>query len=155
MRYDMSLESNMRALVNNSLFSVMEVEARRLMAFSSEQMTFRQGDVIFKQGDKSDAGYFILNGSVELRRDHNGQFVSQIVGRHFLIGEMAMISETIRPTSAFAREKIDCIKISRTVFHKVLREFPDTAITIKRLIEKRVTIVIDQLSNSFSSFFHL
>lgn len=145
----MSLESNMRALAQNPLLSIMDNEARQFIAFSAEQMVFRQGDIIFRQGDRSDAGYFILNGSIELRRDVEGHYDAQLVGRHFLIGEMAMISETIRPATAFAREKSETIKITRPLFHKVLREFPDSALRIQGLIQKRVGTIINELSQNF------
>jgi CRP-like cAMP-binding protein len=146
----MSLESNMRALAHNPLLSMLDTDARKLLAFSSENVTYRQGDIVFKQGDKSDAGYFILNGSMELRRDQNGHKSSEIAGQYFLIGEMAMISETIRPVTAFAREKVEAIKISRLVFHKVLREFPESALQVRTLIQNRIGHMLDALDKSFS-----
>jgi CRP-like cAMP-binding protein len=147
----MSLESNLRALAHNPLLSVMDVEARRLIAFSSEILAYRQGDIIFRKGDKSDAGYFILSGSIELRRDQAGAFESEIAQKYFLIGEMAMITETARPATAFARERTEVIKITRAVFHKVLREFPDSALQVRMMIEKRVGYVINELSHVFQS----
>ncbi len=144
----MSLEENLRCLSKNSLLATMQVDARRLVAFSCEVVELRPNEVLFRRGDVSDGGYLVLSGSIALKRDEFGGPSPHLAKRFFLLGEMALISETTRPVTAVAQEKTELLKISRTLFHRVLREFPDSAISVRNLIESRLKDFTSQLRES-------
>jgi CRP-like cAMP-binding protein len=54
-----------------------------------------------------------------------------------LLGETALLSETRRPATAMAREDSTVVRISRTMFLKMLESYPDAAQRVRDLIAER------------------
>src|SRR5665213_2455963 len=120
----MSLGDDIRNLSRIPLFGELEPEALRLIAFAAETRILRAGHVLFHRGEESDCGYIVLTGSIALDVAGDGTPAGQIVGPHTLIGEIALISPTERPVTAIAREPSTVLKVSRALFHRMLKEFP-------------------------------
>lgn len=134
----MSLSDDIRNLNRIPLFSELEPEALRLIAFAGETRILRAGDVLFHRGEASDGGYIVLTGSIALDAAGDGSPAIQIVGPNTLIGEIALISQTERPATALAREPSTVLKVSRTLFHRVLKEFPLSAQRLRAVIQTRL-----------------
>jgi CRP-like cAMP-binding protein len=131
-----ALEDDIRRLSRISLFRALETDALRLIAFGAETRILRAGDILFRKGERSDAGFIVLSGSVALDAKSDGSPPSHIVRSESLIGEVALLVETERLATAMAREPSTVLKISRELFHRVLREYPDSA---KRLRAARTS----------------
>jgi CRP-like cAMP-binding protein len=54
-----------------------------------------------------------------------------------LLGESAMLAETKRPATARAREDSTVLRISRSMFLKMLDGYPDAAQRLRELIASR------------------
>ena len=50
-----------------------------------------------------------------------------MVGRGTLLGELALLTETVRPVTATANEPSTVLRIPRTLFLKMLEGYPDAA----------------------------
>jgi CRP-like cAMP-binding protein len=133
----MALDNDVRNLARNPTFAELEPEALRLIAFSAETRILRAGDVLFRRNDPSDGGFFILSGSIALEASDHGAVASQIAGPSALIGDLAMITATLRPATAIAREPSSVLKISRQLFHRVLLEFPLSAERLRQAFAAR------------------
>jgi CRP-like cAMP-binding protein len=57
-----------------------------------------------------------------------------------LIGELALVTETVCAVTAVAAEPTTVIRISRNLFRKVLEQFPGTA----RIMRDRLTVRANQ-----------
>ena len=66
--------------------------------------------------------------------------------RDDLIGELALIVDTVRPASAIVREPCAVLKISRHVFRRVLEEFPELAERVHAHCEAKLRNMTDELS---------
>jgi CRP-like cAMP-binding protein len=100
--------------------------------------------VLFRRGEASDCGYIVLSGSIAL--DTAGaSSPDTIVRRDGLIGEVALITETVRPVTAIAREPSTVLKVPRTLFHRVLQEFPRSAARIRAGMSKRLAGFVQEL----------
>jgi CRP-like cAMP-binding protein len=130
----MALEDDVRNLARNATFAVMEAEALRLIAFSAETRILRAGDVLFRRDDLSDAGYVVVSGTIALDGAGEGAAGALLVRAPGLIGDLALIVETRRPASAVAREPSSVLKISRSLFLRVLQEFPNSAERIRCML---------------------
>ena len=62
----MALDDDIAILSQAPLFNLLERDALRLVAFASESRTYREGDVLFKRGDRSDGGYVVSRGTIAL-----------------------------------------------------------------------------------------
>lgn len=141
----MSLDEDFRRLSRIPMFSELEPEALRLIAFSAETRILRAGDVLFRRGEPSDCGYIVLSGSIAFDVSGHGGPAGNIVGRDGLIGEIALITETARPVTAIAREPSTVLKVPRTLFHRVLQEFPRSAARIRAGMSARLGAFVQEL----------
>jgi len=141
----MSLSDDIRNLSRIPLFAELEPEALRLIAFAGETRILRAGDVLFHRGEASNCGYIVLTGSIALDAAGDGSPAVQIVGPNALIGEIALISQTERPATALAREPSTVLKVSRSLFHRVLKEFPVSANHLRTAIQARLVDFTQEL----------
>jgi CRP-like cAMP-binding protein len=141
-----SLDNDIRQLALAPIFDGLDFEARRLLAFSAETKILRAGDVLFRRGEKSDCGYFVLKGSIALDFSGDGGRAVMIVGPNRLVGERALLAETDRPATAIAREPSTVLKIARHLFLRVLNEYPQAAEQIRRAFAARLAGFVDELS---------
>ncbi|MGO8737384.1 cyclic nucleotide-binding domain-containing protein [Rhodoblastus sp.] len=133
----MSLGSLIDALKRLPLFADFEVEALRLLAFAAPQVEIPQGEFIFRRGDRLDAGYYILSGTIRLSDDAaNGR--DKIVGPGALIGSRGLLSDSEAGFSAIAQEKAVALKLSHVLFRRVLTEFPASAAALKQSLVRDV-----------------
>ncbi|CAF0947090.1 unnamed protein product [Didymodactylos carnosus] len=82
---------------------------------------YNAGEIIIKQGDKADCMYFIENGNVRIEIQQNGMKQSmKDLGPGKYFGEMALIADQPRTTSAVAIDKTRLAQLSRHAFERLL-----------------------------------
>ena len=148
----MSLEDDLRNLSRIPIFAAMEPDARRLIAFSAETRILRAGDVLFRRGEPSDGGYVLISGSIVLDDSDDIRAGTELTVPFTLIGEVALISETARSVAAIARHPSTVLKISRTLFHRVLREYPSNAEKIRGMLSARLGTFLGELNKARSEW---
>ncbi|MBX9992522.1 cyclic nucleotide-binding domain-containing protein [Phreatobacter oligotrophus] len=121
----MALDDDIALMARVPLFASLGDEPVRLLAFSAETRFLGAGDVLFKEGQAADSGYVVAAGRVTLESE--GEIGEFIAGPGSLIGEIALIIETLRPATATARDPATVLRIPRSLFRRVLTEFPDAA----------------------------
>jgi CRP-like cAMP-binding protein len=100
--------------------------ALRILAIGAEARYVHQGEVLFAVNEVSDGGYVIQEGSFRL--DSGSNSIGEVIaGPGTLLGELALIAETKRPATATAREPSTVIRISRSLFLKMLEGYPEAA----------------------------
>jgi CRP-like cAMP-binding protein len=102
--------------------------ALRILAIGAESRYIHSGEVLFNAGDPADAGYVVQDGSFGLKPQDVPNIREEIVaGPGTLLGAMALLTETTRPATATALEPSTVIRISRSLFLKMLEGYPDAA----------------------------
>ncbi len=137
----MALEDEIDQLQSNPVFALFDVEALRLIAFSSETRFLRKDDILFREDELSDGGYFILSGSLAL----SGSAGAEIHGPGALVGETALFTETQRPATAVALETTTVRRIPRQLMRRVLAEFPASTARLRTILHDKVASVSAQL----------
>ena len=117
-----------------------------MIAFSAETNILKTGDILFRAGENADCGFFVVSGSFLLEGRAVSQHSSKIVGPHTLIGEAALITEAVRPVTVTAQEPSTVLRISRSLFKRVLNEFPDSAAKAAILIAQRLRLLAQELA---------
>src|SRR4051794_1477597 len=110
--------------------------ALRILAIGAESRYVHQGEVLFNAGDNTDCGYVIQEGSFTLTSTVKA-VGEVIVGPGTLLGELALIAETKRPATATASEPSTVIRISRSLFLKMLEGYPHAAHVMREQIVAR------------------
>ncbi len=123
----MALKDDVRDLAEIPTLRELEPDALRLIAFAAEILIIPRGQTLFRAGDASDGGLVVLGGSIALTTPGSP---SVVVRPPSLIGDMALLIDTIRPCTALAIETVRLMKISRTLFNRVLSEHPGSAVRL-------------------------
>ncbi len=144
----MSLDDDIRNVARIPLFGDLEPEAQRLIAFGSETRILRAGDILFRRGEKSDCGYIIQSGSIFFQVEEGGVPRDRVFGPNTLIGETALFTETERPVTAVAREPCTILQVPRALFGRVLREYPASALTLRRKLSGRLDELLGALERA-------
>ncbi len=141
----MSLEDEISLLSELPILSELDAEALRILAFSTDNRSLQAGETLFRRGDRSEGGYFVLSGSLSIYREEEAVKDTGVVGAGGLIGEMAMIAPTENAATAIAREPSIVLLIPRSLFQRILREYPGSAVRIRSVIEKRLALFMQDL----------
>ncbi len=131
--------AEVRVLRAVPIFSDLDTARLKLLAFTSERMTFATGDVLFRQGDESDAAYVLVAGTADIVIEADGGPVRiSSVAENAIIGEMGIVTGEPRSATIVATSPIDALKLRKDVFLAVLAEFPTMALSVTRLMVKRL-----------------
>jgi CRP-like cAMP-binding protein len=147
----MSLEQEVELLRQFPIFTRMQPAMLKLLAFSSERLTYSPGQVMFKAGDMGDAAYIVIEGDVEISvPTPRGPIIINKLGRNEIIGEIAIFGDVPRTATATALTKLETLKISKELFTKVIHESPDAAIELIRVLAARLANTTAQLTRTMS-----
>jgi CRP-like cAMP-binding protein len=111
--------------------------ALRILAIGAESRYVNDGEVLFNAGEPADAGFVVQQGAFNLTAHPSEGGDSVTVGRGALIGELALLTETVRPVTAIAREPSTVLRIPRTLFLKMLEGYPDAAKSLRDFLATR------------------
>jgi signal-transduction protein with cAMP-binding, CBS, and nucleotidyltransferase domain len=121
------------------VFHLMDYDALRLFAFAGEHRTLRTGEVLFREGDKSDGGFVVMRGAIVVVPPGGHQdFVAEAGA---LVGQTALFSRTLRRGTATAREFSTVLRISLILMRRVLQEFPSAAEAIQRSLSVELSML--------------
>ncbi|MAS06331.1 MAG: cyclic nucleotide-binding protein [Ahrensia sp.] len=124
----MSLEDDIRILSGVTLFEDLSSEQLRLLAFGAERIRLAKGRELYREGQSAECGFIIISGAVDLFRETpRGRHVVKKVVPPMVLGELALITETARLTGAVAAEDSEVMRINRSLFRRMLEEYPQTA----------------------------
>ena len=97
------------------------------------------GAVLYYAGDLADAGYVVQEGSFLLEPDRPGTGEEITVERGTLLGELGLITDTIHTATATAQQSSVVIRITRTMFLKMLEGYPEAARKLRDAMAQRVS----------------
>lgn len=143
----MTIEDDIAFLERVPTFAQLGFSALQIVAIGSETKQLEDGEVLFRAGETADAGYVIQEGSLKLtKHDPRRSDPSITLGPGVLIGELALVTETVRPVTAIAAEPTTVIRISRSLFRKVLEGFPEAARLMRDRLAERANQATEEIS---------
>jgi len=134
-----SLNEEVNLLRKIPIFANIEPSKLKLLAFTSERLTFAPGQVLFHQGDMGDAAYIIIEGEAEVVIDTTvGPMTVATVGRNEIIGEIAILCDVPRTATVTASTRLVTLVIDKDLFFRLINEFPQMAVEILRELAQRL-----------------
>jgi CRP/FNR family cyclic AMP-dependent transcriptional regulator len=134
-----NLNEEVELLKGVPIFAKIEQSKLKLIAFTSERMTFPAGQELFHQGDHGDAMYVILDGVADvLIETPAGQIAIAELKKNGFVGEIALLCDVPRTATIKAREQLVTLKISKDMFYRLVAEFPQMAVEVMRTLAHRV-----------------
>jgi CRP-like cAMP-binding protein len=98
-------------------------------------VSYRAGEVIFRQGDPGLGFFVVVSGRVSIA--HGGTEAAQL-GAGGFFGEMALLDSYPRSATVTALDDTRCLSVKRSDFVRELRAQPDLALQILAILSKRV-----------------
>jgi CRP-like cAMP-binding protein len=129
----MSIDDDVALLERVPTLRLLGRESLRMLAIGSEQRDVPRGDFLFQQGDDADSGFVVQRGGFRIDDDAGAELTA---GPGTLLGELALVMSMKRPSSATALEYSTVIRITRSLFQRVLESDPAAA---RRLRDEFVT----------------
>ena len=142
----MSIEDDIAFIERVLVMRMLGRPALRILAIGAESRYVHQGEVLFSAGDTTDCGFVIQEGSFVLSSAAKG-VPDTLVGPGMLLGELALIAETKRPATATAREPSTVIRISRSLFLKMLEGYPEAANILRDQISARARSALAEMTD--------
>src|SRR3546814_708722 len=128
------------------LFANVELSKLKLLAFTSERVTFRAGEVLFHQNDIGSSAYIIIDGEADVIVERpSGPLTVARVRQNDFVGEIAILCDVPRTATVVARTDLTTLCISKDLFFRMITEFPQMAIAIMRVLANRLEMTNRQL----------
>ncbi|MFZ2490439.1 MAG: cyclic nucleotide-binding domain-containing protein [Thermoanaerobaculia bacterium] len=126
-------------------------EMKLLATFSSEER-FRDGSIIFREGDQGDKLYIVLGGRVRISKfiPGVGEEALAVLDRGDFFGEMALIDEMPRSADAKAHDgDTTVLSIDRATLNEILSMDPNASLQflnlLCRMISRRLREINDKI----------
>jgi CRP-like cAMP-binding protein len=138
----MTIEDDIAFLERVPVLRRLGAPALRILAIGAESYSVEAGHVLFTAGEPA----VIQRGSSNLRpaRPRDAEVTAE---PGTLLGESALLTETLRPATATAREDAVVLRISRTMFLKMLESYPDAAQRLREVIAARTDQWAREMAN--------
>ncbi len=125
------------------MFAGIDRSKLKLLAFTSDHATFQEGQYVFRQGDRGDNAYVIIEGEVEVVLESlSGPRVLAVLGANQVFGEMALLSKVPRTTSIRARSASRMVVIASDVFLRLVEENSAIAGNMMRTLANRLATML-------------
>jgi len=136
---DVGLNEVVGILQRIPLFAGIDRSKLKLLAFTSEHASFDKGQYVFRQGDRGDNAYVIIEGEVDVVLESiGGPRIVAVLGRDQVFGEMALLSNAPRTTSIRARGAVKAVVIASDVFLRLIEENSAIAANMMRTLAGRL-----------------
>jgi CRP-like cAMP-binding protein len=120
----MAIEDDIALFARVPALSLLGMSALQVLAIGAEQRDFGFGEKLFVEGEPADCGYIVRHGAFRVA-SKDGQ--EAVAGPDVLIGELALMVPMARPATATALEQSSVLRVSRSLFQRVLESHPEAA----------------------------
>ena len=111
----------------------------------TEEERLGKGTLLFERGDKGDYFYIIVTGEILI---HIGETELTRHGKGEYFGEMALLDDSPRSSSATAAEETLLLKINQDNFLDIMMEHKEVRRSIMRILNERSRRLTDQYAET-------
>ncbi|XP_010170353.1 neuropathy target esterase, partial [Antrostomus carolinensis] len=125
----------------------------RQMDFAIDWMAVEAGRALYRQGDKSDCTYIVLNGrlrSVIQKGSGKKELIGEY-GRGDLIGVVEALTRQPRATTVHAVRDTELAKLPEGTLNNIKRRYPQVVTRLIHLLSRKILGNLQQLRGPFAS----
>lgn len=124
----------------------------------AERIVYKSGDLIIEENKPGDAAIVIVTGDAVLLREGSDATAAEPVAEGSIVGELAMLVETIHSATVIAKGQVRALRLTRTEMHALMAEDLKLADHMAEKITARLRVLaselraIDQALEEISAF---
>jgi small-conductance mechanosensitive channel/CRP-like cAMP-binding protein len=133
-------ERGLAALAGVELFRTLTPEERASLAPHLQQVPYTAGETVTRQGAVAHWLYVLCSGKVEIRRHLTEGDVAKAVATidaPGFFGEMGMLTGEPRRADVVALTDVECYRLDKTGFERILHDRPEIAAQISGTLARR------------------
>lgn len=135
----MTIETEVESLRKVPLFASIDPAKLKLLAFISQRVTFRDGEILCRQGEPGEDAFIILSGKADVlvAAGEQERKVAE-VKENDIVGEIAVLCDTPRTATLRAQGELVALMIGKEPFLRLLQDFPSVGLEIMRVLARRL-----------------
>ena len=135
----MGLAEEVEILRRIPLFANIDPAKLKLMCFASERVTFKDGEVLCRQGETGDSAFIILDGTADVQVERReGTMSVATLTKNDIVGEIAILCDVPRTATVVAKGELTTLKVTKDLFFGLVKDFPEIGIEIMRVLAHRL-----------------
>jgi CRP-like cAMP-binding protein len=143
------LNTEVEMLRRIPLFSRIEPSKLKLLAFTSEHVTYQDGQILMRQGEIGAEAFVLLEGRVAVTIDSpEGEVTVAELGNNEILGEIAILCDVPRTASVKALGEVKTLRIRKEQFLQLIAQFPQMGIEIMRSLADRLSVTTMELADA-------
>jgi NTE family protein len=131
------VESSADFLANVPIFSELPPAIRQALADQTHPVRVEAGSWLFHEGESAEVMYVIRTGRLEVVDEGAGTVIREL-GRGDAVGELALITASVRSASVRAARASDLVAIDRTRFDELLHSSPELSLGLTRVLGEQL-----------------
>jgi NTE family protein len=130
-------ESAADFLARTPLFSGIDPELHKQLAANSHTRHLAAGQWLFREHEPGDALYVVRAGRLEVVDEVAGAVIREL-GRGDALGELALLTDSLRSASVRAARATDVIAVGRADFTELLHSSPALSVALNRSLGRQL-----------------
>jgi CRP-like cAMP-binding protein len=127
-----------RALAATPLFAGMPSDALQALVANLQLVSLGQGELLFREGDPSDALYVIAEGELSVQAEGPPRVETSRLGPGTFIGEVALMTDQPRSATVVCVQPAELLRIDRQTLSLVLANHGDVLRAVLRFVRDRL-----------------
>ncbi|MDA9314732.1 Crp/Fnr family transcriptional regulator [Alphaproteobacteria bacterium] len=142
----MSVNKEAELLKDLPLFNKVDLAKLKLLAFTSERLSYDDNQIIFNEGDPGDAAYIILSGTAVVSITQGSKVLElDRIKKGGFVGDISLLCDVPRTATITAQDSLTTLQIKKDTFFSLIAEFPEIAIEMMRVLASRLDSTNKQL----------
>ena len=129
------IKEKIEILKSIAIFSELDNTILKQMASSLINVQIEKNEEVFHKGDRLDAMYIIVSGSVLV---HDGEHIFTQFGERDFFGEYSLIDSSVRSATVTANDKTHLLRLNQEDFSRIIEDNVEVAKAVLKALIKRL-----------------
>jgi CRP-like cAMP-binding protein len=119
---------------SSALFAPFNKSDRRMLVEKFRARDVQKGEVLIREGERSDGLYIVLSGEVEVKKGH--QLLAHLKEGE-VFGEMSLLQKTPASATVQASKRTSLLRLPREQFDEIVLSHPQILMLVSELTDSR------------------
>ncbi len=136
-------------LKNIEIFADLSVNELAAVASVTEEAAFNEMEMVFREGERGDTLFLILEGEVAVIKDCNAEreFELDSIGPGDYFGDMALFGDDRRSATIRVKKNARFLTLNKQELQEIVREYPQIALHVCRVLSIRIRRLHGKISD--------